>query len=245
MNSFTGETLVLMADGSAKRIDEVKVGDKVANSDPESDNTEQHEVTAVHITDADKDYVDLTILTADGVETINTTTHHPFYSATASDWVDAADLKPGDQLNTPGNGRVTVGWVRQYQGKVRTYNLSVANVHTFYVLAGHTPVLVHNACGDATHADDCYCNWGEPIIPRVDASSAADAFTCHAIQRLEQRGVSAEDAQAVLSRQPFSYHHDDQWKMGYYDPGSKVFVARTVDGNVNTVMANVSQAYIK
>ncbi|MHB9858953.1 hypothetical protein [Streptomyces sp. YIM S03343] len=64
------------------------------------------------------------------------------------------------------------------------------------------------------------------------------------MQRLEQRGVSAEDAQAVLGRESFSYKHEDQWKMGYCDPKSKVFVAKTVDGNVNTVMTNVDQAYI-
>jgi hypothetical protein len=64
------------------------------------------------------------------------------------------------------------------------------------------------------------------------------------MQRLEERGVSSEDASAVLARQPFSYYHDGQWKLGYYDPNSKVFVARTVDGNVNTVMTNIDQAYI-
>ncbi|MCE6998528.1 hypothetical protein LZG04_27555 [Saccharothrix sp. S26] len=54
-NSFTGDTAVLMADGTTKRIDQIKVGDKVANSEPESEDTEQHEVLAVIVTDADKD----------------------------------------------------------------------------------------------------------------------------------------------------------------------------------------------
>ncbi|MEV6718624.1 RHS repeat-associated core domain-containing protein [Lentzea sp. NPDC051208] len=143
-NSFTGDTLVLMADGSTKRIDEIEVGDKVANSDPESDNTEQHEVLFVHVTDEDKDYVDLTILTPEGVETINATAHHRFYSVAAGDWVHATDLKAGDELNTPGNGRVVVGWVRDYTAQLRTFNLAIDTVPTYYVLAGGTPVLVHN-----------------------------------------------------------------------------------------------------
>lgn len=105
-------------------------------------------------------------------------------------------------------------------------------------------MLVHNGCGDSAHADDCYCNWGEPVVPRADAAGATDDFTSHAMQRLEQRGVSVEDAQAVLAREPFSYMHDGQWKMGYYDPNSKVFVAKSIDGNVNTVMTNVTKAYI-
>jgi hypothetical protein len=32
--------------------------------------------------------------------------------------------------------------------------------------------------------------------------------------------------------------------MGYYDPKSKLFVAKTVDGNVNTVIDNVQSSYI-
>jgi hypothetical protein len=64
------------------------------------------------------------------------------------------------------------------------------------------------------------------------------------MERLEGRGVSQEDAQAVLQRTPFSYYHEDQWKLGFYDSRSKVFVAKTIDGNVNTVMTNVSPAYI-
>jgi hypothetical protein len=124
------------------------------------------------------------------------------------------------------------------------YNLTVEQLHTYYVLAGTTPVLVHNACGESAHADNCYCNWGEPVVPRPNAVGKADDFTLHAMQRLEQRGVSTGDAQAVLGREPFSYKHDDQWKLGYYDPNSKVFVAKTIDGNINTVMTNVDQAYI-
>jgi len=47
-----------------------------------------------------------------------------------------------------------------------------------------------------------------------------------------------------LQEEPFSCYHDDQWKMGYYDPNSKLFVAKTADGNLNTVMTNVDKSYI-
>lgn len=156
-NSFTGDTLVLMADGSTKRIDEIKAGDKVTNSDPESVNTEQHEVLYVHATDKDKYYVDLTISTPTGVEVISTTDHHRFYSVTVGDWVYASGLKAGDELNTPGNGRAVVGGLRQYTAQLRTFDLDVDIVDTFYVLAGETPVLVHNqqrgmdGCSDAAY----------------------------------------------------------------------------------------------
>jgi len=243
-NSFTGDTLVLMADGATKRIDQIEVGDKVANSEPESEETGQHEVLAVIVTDADKDYVALTVATPEGPRTIHATAHHPIYNAATQGWDDAAEFEVGDELNTPGNGRALIQEVRQYPAMFRTYNLAIEGVHTYYVLAGVLPVLVHNSCGDSAHAVDCYCNWGEPVIPRPDAAAKVDEFTLHATQRLEQRGVSVEDAQAVLGREPFSYFHDDQWKLGYYDPSSKVFVAKTIDGNVNTVMTGVNQAYV-
>ena len=144
-NSFTGDTLVLMADGSSKPIKEVKVGDKIANSEPEIATTEQHEVTAVHVTDADKEYVDLAIATPDGSKTITTTAHHPFYNASAYAWADAVGLKAGEELSTPGDGRATILVTRNYTANLRTYNLTVADIHTYYVLAGNTPIVVHNA----------------------------------------------------------------------------------------------------
>ncbi|MFD0200196.1 MULTISPECIES: RHS repeat-associated core domain-containing protein [Saccharothrix] len=144
VNSFTGDTLVLMADGSTKRIDQIVIGDQVANSEPESEQTETHEVLAVIITDADKDYVDVTVATPDGPKTIHSTAHHPFYEAVGDEWTDAAELEVGDQLNTPGNGRAVIADLRHYKADLRTFNLTIATIHTYYVLAGGTPVLVHN-----------------------------------------------------------------------------------------------------
>jgi len=53
-NSFVGATLVLLASGTTKPIDQVKVGDKVANAQPGSPTVQQHVVTAVHVTYADR-----------------------------------------------------------------------------------------------------------------------------------------------------------------------------------------------
>ena len=58
---FTGATRVLMADGSTKAIDRIKVGDTIANSVPGARGLEAHKVTAVIVTRTDHDYVDLTI----------------------------------------------------------------------------------------------------------------------------------------------------------------------------------------
>jgi RHS repeat-associated protein len=151
--SFEGDTLVLMSDGSSKPIRDVQPGDKVANSEPESEDTEAHEVVEVHVTDADKDYVDLTVATPDGLKTITTTANHPFYSASAGTWIDAAALEPGDQLNSPGNGRVGVDGVRSYTTGLRMYNLSVETIHAYYVVVGSASVLVHNTCSKLFEGD--------------------------------------------------------------------------------------------
>ena len=147
VNSFTGDTHVLMADGTTKRIDEIEVGDEVANNEPGGEDLEAHEVVAVHIADADKDYVDLTIATPDGPKTVRATAHHPFYNAGEGIWEDAADLTTDEQLATPGNGRARVTGARHYAANLRTYNLTVDTTHTYYVLAGETLVLVHNSGG--------------------------------------------------------------------------------------------------
>jgi hypothetical protein len=67
-----------------------------------------------------------------------------FWDPTRHAWSDAADMKPSDLLDTPGDGHTTVLAVRVYADTIRTYNLTIDSVHTFYVLAGSTAVLVHN-----------------------------------------------------------------------------------------------------
>lgn len=143
-NSFTGDTRVLMAYGSAKPIADVAVGDQVANARPESPAGEQHPVDAVIVTDDDTEFADLTVATPGGPETIRTTAHHPFWDATTRRWTDAGQVRPGDELDTVGGRHVAVLANRPHTGTGRTYNLTVDTLHTYYVLAGATPVLVHN-----------------------------------------------------------------------------------------------------
>ncbi|MCE7001170.1 hypothetical protein LZG04_41080 [Saccharothrix sp. S26] len=82
--------------------------------------------------------------TRQGPETIRTTAYHPFYDVGSHDWVQAGKLQPGTELSTPGGGHAEVVAGRYYEAELRTYNLSVDVVPTFYVLAGAVPVLVHN-----------------------------------------------------------------------------------------------------
>ncbi|MEU7059926.1 LamG-like jellyroll fold domain-containing protein [Streptomyces sp. NPDC046197] len=221
-HSFTGATRVLMAGGTAKAIDQVKVGDVIANSVPGAKGVEAHKVTAVIVTRTDHDFVDLTIkkTTAAGAGSaakagakaaakslakkavrkaafglaasaavlgalgaghghghgqqpatapvaavsaassthqggagaaeaddlgarLTTTFHHPFYDETRSAFVDAQHLTAGDVLQTP-TGTAEVTGVRLYHAHTITYDLTIGTLHTYYVEAGDTPVLVHN-----------------------------------------------------------------------------------------------------
>ncbi|MDX3195811.1 hypothetical protein PV458_46060 [Streptomyces sp. MN03-5084-2B] len=62
-NSFAAGTPVLMADGSSKPIEQVEVGDRVENAEPGSGVVERHVVSALHVTDDDRDFVDVGVLT--------------------------------------------------------------------------------------------------------------------------------------------------------------------------------------
>jgi hypothetical protein len=181
IHSFTGDTPVLMADGSSQPIDTLQVGDQVADSKPDGHGTEKHRVDRVIVTHTDHDFVDLTITTkasrsrrlAAGVAgpvapaighataTLTTTTHHPFWDVTTHTWTQAASLHPGDTLQTP-TGRAQVVALRLYTATHTTYDLTIHRLHTYYVKAGTTPLLVHN-CGSGEVSDKVM---EEHILPR-------------------------------------------------------------------------------
>ena len=146
-NSFVGTTPILMADGTSKPIDQVKIGDKIANNLPGADpgtKDQTHTITAIHITYTDHDYTDVTINTGHGPATIAGTAHHPYWDQTTHAWTDANQLHPGDQLQATDGHAATILALRDYTTTTVTYNLTIDTLHTYYVVAGSTPVLVHN-----------------------------------------------------------------------------------------------------
>ncbi|WP_431776354.1 polymorphic toxin-type HINT domain-containing protein [Streptomyces cucumeris] len=145
-HSFVPGTDVLLGDGSTKQIEKVKTGDKVTVTDPKTGRTSVRKVVGTIVTEDDKKFVDLTV-DARGKESdaLISTTTHPFWVVNQGKWVDAGDLKPGMMLRTPDGDTVKVRGVRHFERRQRTYDLTVNGVHTYYVLAGATPVLVHNS----------------------------------------------------------------------------------------------------
>ncbi|MEW1640157.1 ricin-type beta-trefoil lectin domain protein [Streptomyces sp. NPDC093801] len=148
-NSFLAGTLVKLANGETKQIEDLENGDEVLATDPETGETSAQPVVASIVTETDKQYVELTLESNGATSSIVSTVHHPFWSDTTASWLDAADLRPGMTLRTDQDASATVAASRRFDAHQRTYNLTVARLHTYYVLAGNTPILVHNSgiCG--------------------------------------------------------------------------------------------------
>ncbi|MGN9813525.1 LamG-like jellyroll fold domain-containing protein [Micromonospora sp. BQ11] len=147
-NSFTGETRVLMADGSHKRIDQVRIGDKVLATDPTTGRTEERAVTALILGAGIKNLVEITVDTdgdkGDRTGLLTATDGHPFWVADQGRWMEAKDLEPGYTFETADHRPASVVTARHYNRSQQAYNLTVDGTHTYYVVAGDTPVLVHN-----------------------------------------------------------------------------------------------------
>ncbi|MGQ4399430.1 ricin-type beta-trefoil lectin domain protein [Streptomyces hayashii] len=147
--SFSPDTPVLMEDGTAKPIAEVTAGDHVEAADPDNGQDGGSHTVLATWAHADSDLIDLTVEVSPGdAETLHTTSEHPFWDATTRTWVPAAGLTPGHALTTPDGRTIYVLKVHPTPGTATRYNLTVDVLHTYYVLAGATAVLVHN-CGGA------------------------------------------------------------------------------------------------
>jgi hypothetical protein len=170
-NSFLGDTQVLMADGSTKRIDELKVGDEIFATDPDSGESGGREVLATLTNKGAKHLVE--VQTGDGK--IVATAQHPFWLPDEKRWADASELRPGSVLQTPAGTQVRVTAVKHRFAITRVHNLTVANLHTYYVMAGGTPVLVHNSpplCG--VHGGDIGSPPGPGIVDGAAPLKAHD-----------------------------------------------------------------------
>lgn len=148
LNSFVPGTLVILANGNVKPIEKVKVGDKVLATDTRTGKTAPQTVTRSFGGD---NYHHLIKITVDvdgkrGSRTghITATEHHKFWNPVSHTWIRADQLRANSMLrNSTGRLLKVVRAVRQ-PGHPQVRDLTIANFHAYYVLAGTTPVLVHN-----------------------------------------------------------------------------------------------------
>ncbi|MCG5215519.1 hypothetical protein MBA17_19835 [Streptosporangium sp. KLBMP 9127] len=152
-NSFVPGTLVLMADGTRKPIEEVEVGDEVLATDPDTGETKPRPVIDLIAGVGTKTLVQITVdtdgLDGDATGVVIATDEHPFWRVDTRTWIAAAQLSAGAWLRTDSGAQVQVAATRKwtlYHQKV--HNFTVAQLHTYYVGAGAADILVHNASLD-------------------------------------------------------------------------------------------------
>ncbi|MFJ5548125.1 RHS repeat-associated core domain-containing protein [Streptomyces sp. NPDC093225] len=204
-NSFTAGTPVLMADGTTEPIERVRTGDRVYAADPETGAAGAAEVTTLIRGTGDKHLVHVSVRAADGTgATVTATAEHPFWLPEYRVWADAEDLRPGDLLRTAGGTEARVAAVRAEERPATVFNLTVTGPHTYHVLAGGTPVLVHNSgCGPirASVAAQDWANKGAHlhvggaevrVFPNHAGGIGAEAI------RLSNGTASPKQVQAVL-----------------------------------------------
>ncbi len=151
-NSFVPGTTVRLANGRAKPIEKIKVGDKVLAGEPKTGRTRAEPVVATIIGVGHKNLVSITTAQTIGKHpnVIVATAGHPFWTPDTRTWTNATDLTIGDRLSAPGGKTLKVRQIQRSGAYQQARNLTIAHLHTYYVLAGATPVLVHNCPEDLT-----------------------------------------------------------------------------------------------
>jgi RHS repeat-associated protein len=166
-HSFVPTTRVVMADGSTKAIKDIRLGDMVQSTDPMTGRTTSEPVVALHL-NHDSDMADVTVhvepskkaspsgdphtvKTRGASHAYSTVLHmtqtHPLWDATSRAWVTAGQFRVGDRLLASTAAIVTVTAVRDYTLTRDMRDLTVGIIHTYYVVAGDTSILVHNVGG--------------------------------------------------------------------------------------------------
>ncbi|MGP3954635.1 RHS repeat-associated core domain-containing protein [Nonomuraea sp. 3N208] len=190
-SSFVPGTLVLMANGTHKRIEDLKVGDKVRATDPVTGRTTPETVLATITSHGDKQLVRITVDTdgdqGKGTGMVISTAEHPFWVIGRGDWVSAANLHKGMKLRDVTGDAVTVIAVSSFRNENRrVHNLTVENVRTYYVAAAETDLLVHNCPPNAEDADE--------------AAAAAAAAAKRADERFAAKNSLNADSDIVQNR---------------------------------------------
>lgn len=139
---FVAGTVVLMAGGAVKCIEDVRVGDKVKSYNPATGKVSEKRVLQTFENEVDEL---VTVSTSDGQQ-VTATPGHKFYAN--NDWVSAEDLRAGDVLVNVNGKKVIVEQVQHeiLDSPVKVYNFEVADNHTYFVGDGDGMAVHNSAC---------------------------------------------------------------------------------------------------
>jgi hypothetical protein len=144
----------------------------VLATNPYTGETAPRVVTAAIVSDGIQHLVSVAVDGGAGPDVV-TTGHHLFWSSDRREWLTARSLRSGNTLSTEvGDPRAVTSTASAFAVE-RMYNLAVADIHTYYVMVGDSPVLVHN-CGGSVggHRPTCTCATGGPPIGPINARLA-------------------------------------------------------------------------
>ncbi|MFW6695889.1 polymorphic toxin-type HINT domain-containing protein, partial [Streptomyces sp. MAR4 CNX-425] len=133
-NSFTADTKVLYADGTTKPIEDVRIGDEIVATDPETGETSVETVTDTITGKGSKNLVKITIDIdgdrGDKQATVTATDGHPFWVPELDEWIDATNLQPGQWLQTSAGTHIQITAIKRWTTHTTVHNLTVTNHHT-------------------------------------------------------------------------------------------------------------------
>ncbi|MCP2265840.1 Pretoxin HINT domain-containing protein [Promicromonospora thailandica] len=190
-------------------MEDIRVGDKVWAHDLVTGRDELQVVVETFVRSTGELF-HLTI----GGQRVSTTAEHPFW-VQGRGWVDAAFLREGDLLVTSAGATTPVQGIqieqRAEQDVETVYNFHVQTHSNYYVYAGTTPVLVHNASHGRA------INWSSKSTPTFGhtfsrhgaGKKMTDNLTGRAATEGKQQGQWIDDdAAADLLRKA---HDDGVW----------------------------------
>ena len=167
LTCFVAGTMILTASGLVA-IENIKAGDKVISTDPETMETSPKTVLETYI----REVTTLVHLTVNGEEII-TTIDHPFYVKNQG-FIKAGELIVGDELlDVNGNVLLVENFDVELTDKpVKVYNFQVEDFHTYHVSG--LAILVHNA-GGYERSQKYSNNWSDESLSKTVDKIAPDS----------------------------------------------------------------------
>jgi len=133
-------TPVLTAGGLVP-IEDIQVGDLVQARDPDTGHTTLKPVTQLIHTEGKPLYALILRDPAGRITDMEVTDNHP-YRVRGVGWVEAAQLRPGMEVESYERSGLAVVSVKPLGRVQTTYNFTVGDYHTYF--AGHAKAFVHN-----------------------------------------------------------------------------------------------------
>jgi hypothetical protein len=162
---FPAGTLVLMADGSRKAIQNIRPGEQVLADDPEDDLPPAAR-TVLGVRENWTEYLTRIGLDGDGDgdvdATIQATNRHPFWTE-QSGWVAANELQLGDILRDRKGNEIVVESLEEVSRVCRTWNITVREWHTYFVEQDGVSILTHNLKPGPRDYTVYTLEWKDPV----------------------------------------------------------------------------------